>query len=503
MSSEVAPPPAPPTSALESDDLTEPPRPPRSRRRRRALLALAVVLSLLLGLGAYAYQDLAGRIRTFSGAGLSGSPKASRSVAGAENVLLIGSDARGGENTRLGGAGGDVGRSDTTLLVHVYPGHTSAVAVSIPRDTLVTIPRCRLPDGSWTQPQPDTMFNAAFSVGETPAGNPACTVNTVEQLTGLHVDHTVVANFAGFAAMSRAVGGVPVCLPQPVYQGDLNPNLGYAGRLVFPAGRQVVEGAKALQYVRVRHGLGDGSDIGRIQRQQAFLASLVMTVRRQGLTSSHLLPLVDAATRNLTFDPGLASPAQLLEFALSLRSLNPRQIDFVTMPWRYDGARVAVVQPAARRLWAALDHNQPIDGRGGAHGRRGSKSVRLPRGSGAVVVLNGTWQTGLAGRTAARLQHYGFTATAGNAALRNYSRSRILYPPADRDRARVLAGYLDAREFADPGVRELTLILGTAHQWRPAARRSASQRQPARLPRSVTGQMRKATSNPCADLTYG
>lgn len=461
-----------------------------------------MVLAVLLALGVFAYEDLAGRIRTFSGAGLTQSPRAAHAVAGAENVLLIGSDARGGQNSRLGGAGGDVGRSDTTLLVHVYPGHTSAVAVSIPRDTLVTIPRCRLPDGSWTQPQPDTMFNAAFSVGMTPAGNPACTVNTVEQLTGLHVDHTVVANFAGFAAMSRAVGGVPVCLPQPVYQGDVNPNLGYAGRLVFPAGRQLVEGAKALTYVRVRHGLGDGSDIGRIQRQQAFLASLVMTIRRQGLTSAHLLPLVDAATRNLTFDPGLASPAKLLGFALSLRSLDPHRIDFVTMPWRYDGARVAVVEPAARRLWAALSHNQPIVGHRRGH-RRAAGPAPLPRGQGTVAVLNGTWQPGIAGRTAARLAHAGFAATAGNAALRNYTSSRILYPPGDRDRARLLARYLQASVVADPAVPHLTLILGTSHHWRPAARQHPGGGHTGGLPRSVTSHLRKATSNPCSNLTYG
>jgi LCP family protein required for cell wall assembly len=222
------------------------------------------------------------------------------------------------------------------------------------------------------------MFNSAFTVGQTRAGNPACTVNTVEHLTGLRVDHTVVVDFAGFAAMSRAVGGVPVCLPHPVYQGDLNPNLGYQGKLVFPAGRQVVEGARALQYVRVRHGLGDGSDIGRIRRQQAFLSSMIMAIRRQGLTATHILPLVDAATKNMTFDPGLGSPAKLLTFAMSLRQLDPAHIDFVTMPWRYAGARVAVVQPAANELWAALRHDRAI-GRPARHAHHGAHRARPPR----------------------------------------------------------------------------------------------------------------------------
>ena len=333
---------------------------PRRRRRwwRLVLLTFVGVLVLATAGAVFGYVSLAGRIHTFNGSGLA-AKRPPASGGGAENVLLIGSDARGGRNSRLGGRGGLVGRSDTTVLVHVYPGRTSAVAVSIPRDTLVTVPACRLPDGSWTRPQAGAMFNSAFTVGQTRAGNPACTVNTVEHLTGLRVDHTVVVDFAGFAAMSRAVGGVPVCLPHPVYQGDLNPNLGYQGKLVFPAGRQVVEGARALQYVRVRHGLGDGSDIGRIRRQQAFLSSMIMAIRRQGLTATHILPLVDAATKNMTFDPGLGSPAKLLTFAMSLRQLDPAHIDFVTMPWRYAGARVAVVRPAANELWAALRHDRP------------------------------------------------------------------------------------------------------------------------------------------------
>jgi LCP family protein required for cell wall assembly len=215
------------------------------------------------------------------------------------------------------------------------------------------------------------MFNSAFSVGDTVAGNPACTQNTVEKLTGLRIDHTVVANFAGFAALSDAVGGVSVCVPDPVYQDDLRPQMTTRGRLIFHAGRQVVEGAKALDYVRIRHGLGDGSDIGRIKRQQAFLSAMVDTIRKRGLTPSHILPLVDAATANLTFDPGLGSPAKLLSFAMGLKDLKPSDIDFVTVPWRYDGYRVAIVQPAADRLWAALRHDQPITptGHGKGHGK--------------------------------------------------------------------------------------------------------------------------------------
>jgi LCP family protein required for cell wall assembly len=461
----------------------------RPLRRRRALIALGVVLVLITSAFGVAYAVLAGSIKTFDSTGIAKiRPASTKGI----NILLIGTDARGGENSRLGGAGDLVGRSDTAIVVHVYPGGTSAVGVSIPRDSLVTIPPCKLPDGSWTQTQTNTMFNTAFSVGQTRTGNPACTVNTVERMTGLRIDHTMVINFAGFANMSSAVGGVPVCVPTNVYQGDLDPNLGYRGALIFKAGRQLVSGAQALQYVRVRHGIGDGSDIGRIQRQQAFLASMVITIKNKGLELGHIIPLVRAATSSITFDPSLSSPTKLLSFAQSLQGLDPRKISFVTVPWRYEGARVAIVQPDANELWAALRANRPLTGKPAA----AKAATTPPRGTGKVAVLNGTTTAGLAGRISARLDKVGFVARAGNAPATSVTRSEIHYRPADAARAAVLARYLGATLVPDPGARTLTLILGTSHQWTgtPATKP---------LPRSVTGAIRKATANPCSNVSYG
>ncbi|CAM5447596.1 Polyisoprenyl-teichoic acid--peptidoglycan teichoic acid transferase TagU [Streptomyces rimosus subsp. rimosus] len=168
------------------------------------------------------------------------------------------------------------------------------------------IPPCRLPDGRWTKkPQHNAMFNAAFSVGESAKGNPACTQNTVEKLSGVRVDHTVVVDFEGFSKMTSAVGGVPVCLPKDIYEGDLNPNRRSRGERIFAKGPQNVSGQQALDYVRIRHGIGDNSDIGRIQRQQAFVGSLIKKVKDQGFNPGTLLPLANAATQSITVDPGL------------------------------------------------------------------------------------------------------------------------------------------------------------------------------------------------------
>ena len=334
-----------------------------SRRRRTSIIwvtavVLVVVVATSVTAGVLVYVKLDRNIKSFDPRGLTHArpPAAQADPAGRspENVLVIGSDSRAGDNRRLGGGAGPVGRSDTTILLHVYADHQRAVGVWIPRDTLVDIPPCRLPNGSWSAARHNATFNSAFSAGLGREGNPACTQNTVEKLTGLRVDHTIVVDFAGFATMTEAVGGVEVCLPNDVYAGDINPNLHQRGKLVFAKGRQKVAGEKALDYVRVRHGIGDGSDIGRIKRQQAFVASLIETVRSRGLAPSTLLPLADAATKSLTVDPGLDSAARLVRFAMSMRRIDMRDITFVTVPWRFDGDRVALVQPDADKLWASL-----------------------------------------------------------------------------------------------------------------------------------------------------
>lgn len=457
--------------------------------------AAFATLSLVLGTGVY--LKLNGDINTFGAEGLSKNRPATGDVD-SQNILLIGSDTRaGGKNKALGGAGENVGRSDTTLLLHVYADHKRAVAVSIPRDSLVTVPSCRLPDGRWTQPRRRVMFNSAFSVGETETGNPACTQNTVESLTGLKVDHTIVVDFEGFSALTEAIGGVRVCLPNPVYQGDLNPSLGTSGKLLFPAGMQTVSGDRALQYVRIRHGLGDGSDIGRIRRQQAFLSSVVMKVRREGLTAQHLLPIVDAATESMTFDPSLSSPAKLLAFGMSLRNITPQHISFVTVPWQYDGPRVEIVQRDARRLWTALKADQPLDAKPRKPKPQAKKGPSASARSVPVAVYNGTLETGLAGRTARQLKRLGFSVGAvGNATESGHVTSEIHYSAEYAKQARELAKYVSGTLVPDT-TSGISLVLGEQHGFRGAG----NAKQPVKLPSSVTGAMRTADVNPCTNLT--
>ncbi|MFE3496738.1 LCP family protein [Streptomyces sp. NPDC059169] len=496
---------------------SEPPRRGRSRgtgaRRRRPRrplrTALLVVLAMAVlgtaGLG-WVYLKLDRNVDTFDTDGVSKNRPAADTSKG-ENVLVIGSDARTNGNNALGGGErDDVGRSDTALLLHVYADHRHAVAVSIPRDTLVTIPPCRRPDGSWTKTQRNAMFNAAYSVGNAPEGNPACTQNTVENLTGLRVDHTVVMDFKGFAALTDVVGGVTVCLPKDVYERDLNPHRATRGKRLFSKGRQAVSGEKALDYVRIRHGMGDGSDIGRIKRQQAFMASLFTKVKSEGLTPTKLLPLADAATKSLTVDPGLGTVEKLVSFAVSLKDIDLHNTKFVTIPWRYQGSRVAIVEPDASELWAALRADRTVDGEDAGATKGGTASARPP-GARAdtpaknvdVAVYNGTTTEGLAARAASTLTQHGFTVTrTANASAQDHSTTVVEFDPRFEAQARQVAGLFPGAEFtAVPGAG-ITVVLG-----RNYTAPGAGAQAPNAVPPSVANSTRSADDDPCSDLTFG
>ncbi|KNB51901.1 LCP family protein [Streptomyces caatingaensis] len=475
----------------------------RAARRRPAGTAALALLLLLVLVAGWAVLELNGNISTFDSGGLSRNRPGS---AAGQNVLVIGSDSRAGGNRSLGGGTGAVGRSDTAFLLHVHEDGAHATAVSIPRDTLVEIPPCRLPDGSWTSTRSRAMFNSAFTVGGTAGGNPACTQNTVERLTGLRVDHTVVVDFAGFASMTDAVGGVEVCLPHEVRQGDLDPHRGSPGEVIFHKGRQTVSGKKALDYVRVRHGIGDGSDIGRIRRQQAFLASLVRKVRSQGLNPTALLPLADAATRSLTVDPGLGSVDKLLSFALSFKDIDLHDITFVTMPWRYEGDRVAVVQPDADELWAALRADRP-PGRPAASASA-SALADARGGRGRVAVTDASGVPGLAGRVAARLKERGWSVAAVRTEQGRAEDTTVIeFGPGRARQARALAALFPDAFVRGTATEGVSVTLG-----RDAASAPGPRMEPAGAASGAGGGgggdaardgTRAADDNPCSGLSYG
>ncbi|MYW01641.1 LCP family protein, partial [Streptomyces sp. SID3343] len=336
----------------------------KRNRRRRVFLPIGIGVSLLLLTGisaAYvAYQRLNGNIKTDA---VDGKLNADRPQAGGNgtgkpmNLLVIGSDSRAGGNRALGG-GGDIGeRSDTMLFVHLTSDRRRAVVMSIPRDLLVDIPSCVTKDGTRSEARRRVMFNSAFEVG-----GAACTRNTVEKVTDMRVDHHIIIDFAGFKGMVDAVGGVEICLPGNVQDRQ--------GHISLSAGRRKVDGREALDYVRFRHDNavgGDGSDLGRIRRQQAFMASLARQIRSSDTLTSptKLFGLADALTKSIRADEGLDSVKDLVELARGLGNLDTKDITFAHIPVYNppdDTNRVALVQPDARRLFEAINRDDPLDG---------------------------------------------------------------------------------------------------------------------------------------------
>ncbi|MEY9967427.1 LCP family protein required for cell wall assembly [Streptacidiphilus sp. MAP12-16] len=332
---------------------------PRPRRRLHLLrwfaLGLGLVLiavSVTLWLG---YQKLNHNIHTDTTTPrLLGPVKDRPTVApiayNAENILLIGSDSRAGANSSYGDPNGGA-RSDTTIVLHLSKDRKSAVAMSIPRDAMVHIPACELPDGNHTNAM-FAQFNWAYSYGGT-----ACTIRTVENLTGIRIDHFMVVDFNGFKTMVDAVGGVKICLAKPV--ADKN------AQLYLPAGRQTINGTQALGFVRVRETIGDGSDTERMGRQQQFLSSLVQQAESSGVLFNpvRLFPLLNAVTSSITVDPGLNTVSKLYDLATSLRNMPSEQLVLLTAPrepYVNDSNRDQFRQPEADQLFAQIRNDLPV-----------------------------------------------------------------------------------------------------------------------------------------------
>ncbi|MGW1076302.1 LCP family protein [Streptomyces sp. NPDC002537] len=275
-----------------------------------------------------------------------GPDRPARTATGTLNILLLGSDSRAGANGKYGEDQGGA-RSDTAMLVHLAKGRKTAVVVSIPRDTMVARPACPTGEGSGTEQAADpVMFNSAYAVG-----GAACAVKTVEQISGVRVDHYIDLDFTGFKKLVDAVGGVDITTDKAIHDRQ--------SHLDLEAGTHHLGGEQALGLVRTRHGIGDGSDLGRIGLQQLFMASLAGQLNGSGLLSNpvKLYKVADAATSAITTDKGLGSVKDLLGFARSLAGLKPSAIDFRTMPvgpYPADPNRVMAKQPQADALWRAV-----------------------------------------------------------------------------------------------------------------------------------------------------
>ncbi|MET7269656.1 LCP family protein [Streptomyces flaveolus] len=331
-------------------------RKPRDRRRK-ALLAMAWTAAGIVVLGGTGagvlYFKLNGNLTSVDIDQALGADRPEKADNGSENILVLGSDTRSGGNKQLGGGADDgTARSDTAMVVHVHKGHKKVSVVSIPRDTLIDRPECTGTDGEEHPAATDVMFNSAYSTG-----GAACAVKTVESVSGLRMDHYLEVDFSGFQQLIDDLGGVEVTTTEDIKDPD--------SHLDLKAGTHRLDGEQSLGLVRTRHGVGDGSDLGRIQLQQAFVKALVDQVKDIGLLGNpkKLYDVADTATKTVTTDSDLGSVNSLMSFASGLKGIGPANLHMVTMPVIYDPAdanRVLVEEAKARQVWDALKDDRPI-----------------------------------------------------------------------------------------------------------------------------------------------
>ncbi|MEU8797118.1 LCP family protein [Spirillospora sp. NPDC048819] len=376
-------------------------------------------------------------------------PNRPKKLNEAMNILLLGSDTRAGGNAKYGRSlKNDPPRSDTMILLHLSPGGGQAMGISFPRDLMVRMPSCKGRNGQTIPAQSRAQINSAFT-----NGGAACVIKTIESISNIRVDHFMQVDFNGFKTITSAIGGVPVCLPKAVN----DPKSG----LRLSRGKHTIKGEQALAYVRVRHGLGDGSDLDRIKRQQKFMGALASKAMSAGVLSNpkKLFALMNAVTKSLTTDKEL-TPDVMMDIAREMQGMTSGKLRFVTVPSGpdpQDPNRVAL-SDSAQPFFAAVrnDKTVPKEPKPG--------DTKIPPSQVRVRVFNGSGIDGQAGRVADDLESQGFQVTVGGNAPSITSATKVMYGSGADQQAQTLAGLIPSKpqpaargQGGTPGVVDLVI----------------------------------------------
>ncbi|MFC1414637.1 LCP family protein [Streptacidiphilus sp. N1-12] len=480
---------------MPADRRDRPTPTPRRRRRRGLWLAgtLSVALLATSGIGRAVVSgvgDSIGRVDVFGG--LTHRPADDAAL----NFLLVGTDDREGVPKQvlqsLHAGGESCHCTDTIMLVHLSATGDRASVVSIPRDSYVDIPAHLNPATGKQVPAGMGKINAAYGMG-----GPPLTVATVEQATGLHIDHYLQLNFLSFVSTVDALGGVPVCSSKPLH----DPKSG----LDLPAGTTTLDGAEALKYVRARY-VDPTADLGRMQRQQKFVAQVVQQATSSGtlLNPVRLQSVAAAVLKSVKADEGL-SGKDLLALAARLKDLRPSSASFATVPladlnhvvprW---GSTVLWDRTRAAALFTALREDRPLTAppAPAASGAAPSgAAVSVPPGQIRVQVLNGAGVAGLAGKADGELRAAGFgtTGVALNAPGQDTAARTVLrYDPRWDQSVRTLAAAL-------PGAR-LVPVAGLGGTMQVVLGRDFTAVRPVAAPSPTAGAPASAGTDAAAPI---
>jgi LCP family protein required for cell wall assembly len=387
----------------------------------------------------YIYNELNGNIHTDALSSKStGVEKTDAFGRSPINILVIGSDARSNKaDCKLGGdcVSGGGSRADVEMVVHLSADRTNATIMSIPRDLVTDLPACSDPKTGRSAGERTDMINSALDYG------PDCQVASVHHLTGIPIDHFVEVDFAGVVSMSDAVGGVGICVDNNVYDP--------LSHLKLSKGSHTLKGVSALEFLRTRHGFGDGSDnVGRTGGQHAFLGAVMDQLKSAGTLTdpAKLLSLATAGTKALTVDTGLGSISKLIGLAQDFSKVPGDRTTFTTMqngPDPQNSARV-VEGPGAATLFRTIADDQSLTTAGGKKSQA-SSATAAPVDLSAVTVdvQNGTGTPGRAGLVLQKLTDAGVGSgsTAGNASAPTAT-TTLTYPPTEAAQAKAVAAVL-------------------------------------------------------------
>ena len=338
--------------------------PPYPRRLLRGVIsALVFALSFSITGAFLVYHDLSSRVNNISTAKKLGRTPPDSYSGRPINILIIGSDSRTGEaNQALINDGSEGERSDTAMVMHISKDRSHVNVVSIPRDLIVDVPACEHKDGTQSRPQ-RVQFNWAYSIGGEDGDRTSavlCTWKTVEKLSGMRIDESVVVDFSGFASMIDALGGINVYIPTEIHDQR---NSG----LELEPGCVHFDGKQALGYARVRHGVqgSDGSDLQRIERQQAVMGIMMRTALQKNMLTSlnQLYDFIGSGLSSLSISDGISSVSEMAGLGWSLQSLKPENLRFVTLPVYpapNDPNRVIVNASEIRPIWDTFINDTPL-----------------------------------------------------------------------------------------------------------------------------------------------
>jgi LCP family protein required for cell wall assembly len=464
----------------------------RPRNRGRHVLrwvAVAAVIILAAGtLAAYLkYRAVYDSITRVPSTGLGHRPAQYSTTS--MNILVYGDDSRKGltphEQYVLHTGDDQTDNTDTIMVVHISPGRHQVTVMSIPRDTMVPVYECNSGPG-YTGQQADPgsyeIINSLLQIG-----GPVCLWKTIEQQTGIYINHFIGIGMLGFVKVVNDLGGVNVCVPYTVS----DPVSG----LKLTAGEHHINGIQALAFWRTREDIGTGSDLQRIQRDQFMSAQVVKGVLSSGLLSNplRLLGVVSDAAASMTTDSGM-TVSDLVQIGESLHDLSSKNVQFVTAPnepWP--------PEPSRDQVFTAIAHDVTVPKVSTTPAASASSPPVLTNPSNVKVeVLNGSGVTGIAGQTAAGLTSLGFDVTGtGDAGSFTYTNSVIEYPSAaELAEVNTLKKELaNVTELQDPSLPAGTVALilgseftGLVAQSSPSPAASGSQPSPSASPSvSVSG----------------